>query len=77
MSYKHKAESKLSDCRLTVCLHCRSCPHGGPCHHSGLWLAGNEGMEKKVETTIMGYIGIGFRNGKEKGNYYNELYLLP
>ena len=22
-----------------------------------LWLAGNEGMEKKMETTIMGYIG--------------------
>ena len=24
---------------------------------SYLWLARNEGMEKKVETTIMGYIG--------------------
>ena len=22
----------------------------------GLWLAGNEGREKKMETTIMGYI---------------------
>ena len=22
---------------------------------SGLWLAGNEGMEKKIETTIMGF----------------------
>ena len=23
----------------------------------GLWLAGNEGMEKNMETTVMGYIG--------------------
>ena len=23
-----------------------------------LWLAGNEGMEKKLETTIMGYLGM-------------------
>ena len=26
-----------------------------------LWLAGNEGMEKKMETTIMGYIGTTIR----------------
>ena len=25
---------------------------------SGLWLAGNEGMEKNVETTIMGVYGV-------------------
>ena len=24
---------------------------------TGRWLAGNEGMEKKTETTIMGYVG--------------------
>ena len=24
---------------------------------SGLWFAGNEGMEKKMETTMMGYMG--------------------
>ena len=24
---------------------------------TGLWLAGNEGMEKKMEAIIMGYIG--------------------
>ena len=28
---------------------------------SGLWLAGNGGMEKKMETTIMGYIGTTIR----------------
>ena len=34
-----------------------------------LWLAGNEGTEKKLETTIM---GLGFRrNGKEHGNFSN------
>ena len=34
-----------------------------------LWLAGNEGMEQKMEVTIMGYIGLGFRrNGKENVN---------
>ena len=39
-------------------------------------------MEKKMETTIMGYIGIigyilGFYrdNGKQNGNYYNILAL--
>ena len=26
-----------------------------------LWLAGNEGMEKKMETTIMGYVGTSIR----------------
>ena len=31
-------------------------------------------MEKKMGTTIMGYIGLGFRNGKEDGNYYSGLY---
>ena len=25
--------------------------------HTGLWLAGNEGMEKEMETITMGYIG--------------------
>ena len=40
----------------------------------------NEGMEKKMETTIVGYIGfrvsgLGFgRNGKEHENNYNGLY---
>ena len=44
------------------------------------WSAGNAGMEKRMDTTIMGYIGFrvwdwGFRrNGKEHGNYYNGLY---
>ena len=40
-----------------------------------------EGNEKKMETIIMGYIGIiGYilglywDNGKENGNYYNGLY---
>ena len=28
---------------------------------SDLRLAGNEGMEKKMETTIMGYVGITMR----------------
>ena len=27
-------------------------------HSTGLWLALNEGMEKKMETTILGYIGF-------------------
>ena len=25
---------------------------------TGLWLAGHEGMEKNVETTILGYLGF-------------------
>ena len=33
------------------------------------WIV-EEGMEKKMETSIMGVIG---RNGKENGNYYNGL----
>ena len=28
---------------------------------AGLWLAGKEGMEKKMETTIMGHIGTTIR----------------
>ena len=28
---------------------------------SGLWLAGNEGMERNMETAILGYIGITIR----------------
>ena len=28
---------------------------------TGLWLSGDEGMEKKMETTIMGYIGTTIR----------------
>ena len=40
-------------------------------------------MEKKMETTIMGYIlrlyrvilGLYWENGKENGNYYNGLYI--
>ena len=36
-----------------------------------LWVAGNEGMEKNMETTTM---GVGFRrNGKESGNNHNGL----
>ena len=50
---------------------------------AGLWLAANEGMEKKMETTILGYIGtiivyvlgLYWDNGKENGNYYNGLYM--
>ena len=31
-------------------------------------------MEKKMETTIMGDIGLGFRrNGKDNGNHHNGL----
>ena len=38
---------------------------------SGLWLAGNEGMARNMETTIMGYIGfrvygLGFRVGMKE-----------
>ena len=33
-------------------------PSGDPVSFSYLWLAGNEGMEQKMETTIMGFIGI-------------------
>ena len=29
-------------------------------------LAGNEGMEKNMETSMMGYIDLGFREGMEK-----------
>ena len=50
---------------MTEAVACQAC----------FWLAGNEGMEKNMETTIMGYIGLGFRrNGKANGNYYNALY---
>ena len=28
---------------------------------SGPWLAGNEGMKKNMETTIMGYVGTTIR----------------
>ena len=39
------------------------------CEKAYLWLAGSEGMEAKMETTVMGYIGLGLRrNGKEGGN---------
>ena len=32
-------------------------------------------MKKKMETSIMGYLGLGFRkNGEENGNYYNGSY---
>ena len=51
---------------------------------SGLWLAGNEGMEKKMETIglrdyrdYIGFRGLGFRAWKEwkrHGNYYNGLH---
>ena len=34
---------------------------GDPRVLAGLWLAGDEGMEKRTETTIMGYIGITIR----------------
>ena len=42
---------------------------------TGLWLVGDEGVEEKRETTMLGYLGLmahgsGFRrNGKENGNY--------
>ena len=43
-----------------------------PVHASYLWLAGNEGMEKKIETGIR---GLGFRrNGKDNGKYCHGLY---
>ena len=43
-----------------------------PVHASYLWLAGNEGMEKKIET---GILGLGFRrNGKDNGKYCQGLY---
>ena len=36
-------------------------------------------MEKKMKTTIMGYVGVMlglyWENGKENGNYYNGLYI--
>ena len=42
--------------------------------HTYLWVAGNEGMEKNMETIII-RIGLGFRkNGKENGNYENAVY---
>ena len=28
---------------------------------AGIWSAGNDGMEKKIETTTMGYIGNAIR----------------
>ena len=28
---------------------------------TGLWFAGNEGMEKKMEATIIGYVGTTIR----------------
>ena len=37
-------------------------------------------MQKKMKTTIMGYIGVILElywdNGKENGNYYNGLYIV-
>ena len=30
-------------------------------HRTGLWLVGNEGMEKNMESTIMGSIGTTIR----------------
>ena len=34
----------------------------GQDHHSaGLWLSGNDGKEKKMETSLMGYIGSTIR----------------
>ena len=39
-----------------------------------LRLAGDEGMEKNMETTIMGYIGLGFRRDENgNGNYCKGL----
>ena len=32
----------------------------------GLWLAGNEGMEKKMETTIIVYTSLGFKRNETK-----------
>ena len=38
---------------------------------TGLCLAGHEGMEKKMETTIIN--GLYWYNGKENGSYYSIL----
>ena len=51
---------------LEISLQTRLCPcepDFSPASSSepGLWLAGNEGMGKKMETTIMSYIGITIR----------------
>ena len=35
--------------------------HGTDQQFPYLWLAGNEGLETKMETTIMGYIGTSIR----------------
>ena len=34
---------------------------------AGFWLAGNEGMERNMESVMMGHIGFR-RKGKENGN---------
>ena len=33
-------------------------------------------LEKKMETTILYYVGLYGDNGKEHGNYYNGLYMV-
>ena len=53
-----KLLASLLSCFLLLYLSCNS-----PCYPceptlSGLWLAGNEGMEKNMESTIMGYTRI-------------------
>ena len=42
-----------------------------------LWLAENEGISKNMETTLMGYIGLGFRNGTWKLLYYLRRDIFP
>ena len=36
-------------------------PCGIRCAYTGLWLAGNEGMDKNMETAMTGYIGATIR----------------
>ena len=38
---------------------------------TGLWLAGNEGRGNEL---LYWFFGLGFRNGKEHGNYHTGLH---
>ena len=53
-----------------------------PCSSSYLWLAENEGMQKKTETTKMGYLGTTIRIhsytmvrfwGEDEGSWFKFL----
>ena len=46
--------------RMRASVACRRFCHGFLSYlpYTGLWLAENDGMEKKMETTIMGYMGV-------------------